>query len=145
MRPLLDEDALRGDAHLPREVRGALHGRGGGCGQVGVGQHDLRPVARRLDQGALHPSGANDGLAGTVRPDEADRVDAGMRHERLARLSGAVHDADRAGGQPASSRIATRLRPESGVNSLGFRMTAFPVASAGAIAPTGSSSGSSTA
>ena len=97
VHPLLDEHALGRDAHLAGEVGGALDGRRGGCCQVGVGQHDLRAVARRLDQRALHARGADDRLAGAVRADEPDRVDARMRHERLARLPGAVHHADGAG------------------------------------------------
>src|SRR6185437_6590507 len=68
--------------------------------EIGVLTDDHRPIAARFDQRALETRGPDDLLRGRVRTDEADAIDAGMRHEPLADVTAAVDDVDDSLGKP---------------------------------------------
>src|SRR4029077_12762974 len=94
------EDSLGCAAHLPGTEESAEDRALSSALEIGVLTDDHRPVAARFDQRALETRGPDDLLRGRVRTDEADAIDAAMRHEPLADVTAAVDDVDDSLGKP---------------------------------------------
>ena len=93
------EHALGGRADLAGEVEAAHHGGVRGGLEVGVGEHDLRPVAAELEDAVLEARVARDLLAGRDRAGEDDRGDVAVAGQQRADVAAAVHEVDGAGGE----------------------------------------------
>ena len=85
------EQAFGSHAALARHEVRTEHSGLGGRGQVGVVKDNLRAIAGRFDDRALHSCRGHDRLGGRLRAHESDAVYAGMRNQRLSNFAAAHH------------------------------------------------------
>ena len=92
--------------------------------KIGVGHHDHRAVGAQLHRDLLEPGRLADVFADVAAAGEADLAHARIAADAHRRLSPPepVTQAIASGGSPASSRISTSVKADSGVSLAGLRI-----------------------